>query len=231
MPWLKKPKTVTVYFWLRMHANHFPTEWCGLSLLPGELCASQERIECETGFTRAEVRTALDHLKASGCVVVKTYKLQPANQPANQPTASPAKAPTKCSVFCFTDKENWGSSEGGSTNLLTEGSTNDSTKEPATDKEQDTLKNEKKRTIASDPSLSLVKENENEVDELIAYGFSDNPYIRQQLRVLIENRGLERVREAVQTAADSNKYEKIPLKFLQGILDKSNDPWAHLEWA
>lgn len=145
-PWLQKPKTVAVYFWLRMNANHFHAEWRGIKLSPGEICASQERIERETGLTRQEVRTALGHLKKSGCVVVKACKPQPTAQPENQPTVSPTKQPIKISIFSFTDKGNWGGSEDGSTNLLSKGSTNDPTKGTTTDREIETDKELEKDT-------------------------------------------------------------------------------------
>ena len=71
-PWRNEPKTVAVYFFLRMNAVHFPSGWNCISMEPGQIISGRAQIAAETGLTQNEVRTALEHLKRTGYITIKT---------------------------------------------------------------------------------------------------------------------------------------------------------------
>lgn len=87
-PWRNKPKTVAVYFFLRINANHFENGFDNITIYPGEVVSGRARIAAETGLTEDEVRTAISHLKRSGHIT--------------------SRSTNNYTVFSFTDKENWG---------------------------------------------------------------------------------------------------------------------------
>lgn len=87
-PWRNKPKTVAVYFFLRINANHFENGFDNITICPGEVVSGRARIAAETGLTEDEVRTAISHLKRSGHIT--------------------SRSTNSYTVFSFTDKENWG---------------------------------------------------------------------------------------------------------------------------
>lgn len=70
-----------------MNANHFQTGWNGVVVDAGEIITGRKRLADETGLTQDEVRTALNHLKSTGYITIKTTN--------------------KYSIISFTDKENW----------------------------------------------------------------------------------------------------------------------------
>ncbi len=99
-PWLTRPKTVSLYFHLRMNASHFPREIDGVSLRPGELITGRKALSRETGLTEDEVRTALRHLRTSGHILAsprRRYTLVSfpdwLSAPESSPAASPADSP------------------------------------------------------------------------------------------------------------------------------------------
>ncbi len=98
-PWRNEPNTVAVYFFLRIHANHFRGGWNNTPLEPGELISGRDRIAAETGLTQNMVRTALDHLKRTGYITIRSTN--------------------KFSVFSFTDKENWAYNDDETTSKTT----------------------------------------------------------------------------------------------------------------
>lgn len=87
-PWRNKPKTVAVYFFLRINANHFENGFDKITIYPGEVVSGRAQIAAETGLTEDEVRTAISHLKRSGHIT--------------------SRSTNSYTVFSFTDKENWG---------------------------------------------------------------------------------------------------------------------------
>lgn len=116
-PWRNEPKTVAVYFFLRMNAVHFPSGWNCIPMEPGQILSGRAQIAAETGLTQNEVRTALEHLKRTGYITIKTTN--------------------KYSVFSFVDKENWGSFDECTTSRPASESTN---KSPADHQQTTTIK-------------------------------------------------------------------------------------------
>lgn len=103
-PWRNEPKTVAVYFYLRMNAAHFSSGWNSIALDPGQIISGRAQIAAETGLTQNEVRTAIDHLKRTGHITSSTTN--------------------KYSIFSFLDKENWDSIEDRTTSKITSRTTN-----------------------------------------------------------------------------------------------------------
>lgn len=118
VPWRNKPKTVAVYFWLRMHANHFRVGWDNVELAPGELVMGRASLAVQTGLTQNEVRTALDHLKSTGYITIKSTN--------------------KFSIISFTDKENWRTEHISSTSEFT---SNTASRAPAEHQQTTTERN------------------------------------------------------------------------------------------
>lgn len=69
--WFKSPKTVLVWIWLIMSANIEDHDFERETIRRGEVATSRKSISTATGLTEREVRTALDHLKATGEVSVR----------------------------------------------------------------------------------------------------------------------------------------------------------------
>ena len=92
-----------------MNAAHFESGWNSISIEPGQILSGRAQIAAETGLTQNEVRTALDHLKRTGYITIKTTN--------------------KFSVFSFVDKENFSVIDIATTNK----STNENTNNPPTD--------------------------------------------------------------------------------------------------
>lgn len=142
-PWRSYPNTVTVYFYLRMNANHFETSWNNTPLKPGELITGRKRIAEETGLSEQNVKTALNHLKSAGDITIR---------PTN-----------KFSIISFTDMENWGVSDNSVTSEIASFSTSNqptTSQQPTTEKYYNTKRygeNEREAPRSSPPSLDDVK--------------------------------------------------------------------------
>ncbi len=70
--WAKDIKTFRLFIQLLLDANRHPTNWRGVEVNTGETVTSVGALASETGLTMKEVRTALNHLKKSGEITVKT---------------------------------------------------------------------------------------------------------------------------------------------------------------
>ncbi len=69
--WFKNPKTLVVWIWLIMSANIESHDFEQDTIKRGEVATSRKTIASETGLTEREVRTALEHLKATGEIAVR----------------------------------------------------------------------------------------------------------------------------------------------------------------
>lgn len=155
-PWRNKPKTVAVYFYLRMNANHFENCFDNIVINPGEVISGRARISAETGLTEDEVRTAISHLKRSGHIT--------------------SRSTNSYTVFSFTDKENWCDTDDCIPNEIPSYSPNESPANPQQiPSESPQLENKKQgdsekrpRKRFSPPSVEEVavycRERENSVD-------------------------------------------------------------------
>lgn len=143
-PWRNEPKTVAVYFFLRMNAAHFESGWNSISIEPGQILSGRAQIAAETGLTQNEVRTALDHLKRTGYITIKTTN--------------------KFSVFSFVDKENFSVIDITTTNK----STNENTNNPPTDHQQTTTI-KRYRDIEMNEKGSRKRFSPPSADEVSAY--------------------------------------------------------------
>ena len=60
-----------VFLHILLTANFKPMEWQGRTISPGQLVTSAARIGADLGFTRQQVRTALDKLKSTNEITIE----------------------------------------------------------------------------------------------------------------------------------------------------------------
>jgi hypothetical protein len=70
--WYKKTNTKSLFFHLLLMANHKPNRHQGLLIEIGCLVTSYEKLSVETGISVRSIRTALDHLKLTSEIAIKT---------------------------------------------------------------------------------------------------------------------------------------------------------------
>lgn len=70
--WYKEPNTKAVFLHLLIMANHSPGRWQGIKIDRGQHLTSIKKLAEETGLSSKNVRTALNHLKATNEVAIKT---------------------------------------------------------------------------------------------------------------------------------------------------------------
>lgn len=70
--WYTEPNTARLLFHLILTANWSQKQWQGITINPGELVTSQPNLAKQLGLTVMQVRTALEHLKSTGYITVKT---------------------------------------------------------------------------------------------------------------------------------------------------------------
>lgn len=70
--WYSEPNTARLFFHLLLTANWQEKQWQGITIHPGELVTSQPNLAKQLGLSIRNVRTALEHLQATGYVTVKT---------------------------------------------------------------------------------------------------------------------------------------------------------------
>lgn len=70
--WIRSPNTLAVWLWLILKANIKPHDFENETIERGQVATSRKTIAAGLGLTERQVRTALEHLKASGEVSVKT---------------------------------------------------------------------------------------------------------------------------------------------------------------
>ena len=139
-PWRNKPHTVALYFYLRMHANHFENGWNNVALKPGELIIGRESLAKEVGATESQVRTALTHLKSTGHITTKSTN--------------------RFTIISFTDKENWDFSRDRIANKTSSEFSNESpadNQQVATVRDPETKKTGEGAKSFSPPSLDEVR--------------------------------------------------------------------------
>ena len=70
--WYDDPNTCRLFFHLMLTANWEPKNWHGIVIEPGSRVASLSRLAAETGLTIQNIRTALERLKSTGYLTIKT---------------------------------------------------------------------------------------------------------------------------------------------------------------
>ena len=70
--WYSEPNTARLFIHLLLTANWQEKQWQGIIIHPGELVTSQSQLAKQLNLTVMQVRTALEHLKATGWITVKT---------------------------------------------------------------------------------------------------------------------------------------------------------------
>ncbi len=94
--WRSDPMTLAVFINLMLDANFSESNWRGQKLLPGELIFGRKEFSKKTGISEQSVRTALEHLKSTNEITIKSNnkysvisinnwsKYQDTNQQTNQ---------------------------------------------------------------------------------------------------------------------------------------------------
>lgn len=72
--WYKKPKTAFLYIHLLLYANFENHDFENITLCRGQLVTSLDNLSYETGLTKKEVRTAIEHLKETSDIIVDTSR-------------------------------------------------------------------------------------------------------------------------------------------------------------
>lgn len=70
--WYTEPNTARVYFHLLLTANWQEKQWQGITIRPGQLVTSRTHLSEQLRLSVQQVRTALERLKATGYITVKT---------------------------------------------------------------------------------------------------------------------------------------------------------------
>lgn len=98
--WISEPLTLAVFINLLIEASNRECSWKGQKLLPGQLVFGRKAFSERTGISVQSVRTALEHLKSTNELTIKTTnkysvisinnwdKYQETNQPTNQQSTS-----------------------------------------------------------------------------------------------------------------------------------------------
>jgi hypothetical protein len=70
--WYSEPTTFRVFLHLMLKANHKDRRFKGIELIKGSVVTSRDILSIETGLSVRQVRTALDKLKSTNEVTIKT---------------------------------------------------------------------------------------------------------------------------------------------------------------
>ena len=70
--WFKNPSTWLVFSYLLLKANYIPGQWQELTIYEGQHVTSISTISSGTGLSVQQVRTALNKLKSTGEITVKS---------------------------------------------------------------------------------------------------------------------------------------------------------------
>ena len=70
--WYTEPNTARLFFHLLLTANWQEKQWKGITIHPGQLVTSQPQLSKQLGLTVMQIRTALEHLRSTGYITVKT---------------------------------------------------------------------------------------------------------------------------------------------------------------
>lgn len=70
--WYTDANTARVYFHLLLSANWSRKQWQGITIQPGQLVTSRAHLAQRLGLSEQQVRTALEHLKATGYLTIQT---------------------------------------------------------------------------------------------------------------------------------------------------------------
>ena len=70
--WKKKPITLALFLHLIINANHKDKCWQGKLIKRGQLITGRKQLAAETGIPEQSIRTALDHLKSTREITIKS---------------------------------------------------------------------------------------------------------------------------------------------------------------
>lgn len=70
--WYKDANTMRVFMHLLLTANYAETEYMGMTIHPGETVIGRKSLAKALGMSEKNVRTALNHLKSTNEVAIKT---------------------------------------------------------------------------------------------------------------------------------------------------------------
>lgn len=97
--WYKDQPTCKLFLHLLLTANHKPSRWQGVDILAGQIVVGRKSLAYETGLSEQQIRTALDKLKATSEITIKStskysiisitkWDSYQSDQPAGEPTSN-----------------------------------------------------------------------------------------------------------------------------------------------
>lgn len=195
--WRKNSNTLSVFLYCLTHARHTPGEYHGLQLQPGQLITGRDAISRGTGVTTQSVRTALNNLKKSGELTIKSTN--------------------KFSVITVV---NWAKFQSTTDTPNQQPNQQLTTNQPAANQQLTTNKNENNGTMEDvvGGSISLA------LDDVIKRGWGkpSTPYIAREIARLANEYGAAYVSTAVDTALAHDTKGGISIAYVEKIL--SNMP-------
>lgn len=70
--WFSDSNTLTVFLFCLLSANHKPNRWQGIEIKEGQFVTSVQSIKSKTHLSVKKIRTALNHLKSTNELAIKT---------------------------------------------------------------------------------------------------------------------------------------------------------------
>jgi len=70
--WYKEPNTLRVFLHLLLKVNHKSKKWQGILIQTGQLITGRLKLAEELNLTERQIRTALNHLKSTNEIAIKT---------------------------------------------------------------------------------------------------------------------------------------------------------------
>ena len=70
--WSSKPLTMAIFVHLLLKANHQENKWQGITIKAGQIVVGRKQLSADTGLTEQQVRTALNHLKSTSEITIKS---------------------------------------------------------------------------------------------------------------------------------------------------------------
>lgn len=201
--WHSDPATGWLFVNLILLASHAPTEWRGIKLDRGQLITGRKSLADQTGLSERQIRTALERLKSTGEVTIKTTN--------------------KYSLITLVNYRKFQDIPGASTSISTSTSTNN---RPATDhivtnrqyKQEVVYAREAAAADESD-LLSQIADHQRADDLVQRYQLPDGDTSREALLEDAERIGWAKLEEALQAASRSNSRQRLSINFYRRFLN------------
>ena len=203
--WHDDPSTGWLFVNLILMANHYPSEWKGITIERGQLVTGRKALANQTGLSERQIRTALEHLKTTGEVSIKS--------------TNKYSVITIVNYGKFQDVSETATSK--TPNILT-------SNRPATDQQPTTKKqcnNDKQDDVvcatSADELTDAISAHQRADDLIRRYHLPDSDTTRESLLEDAEKHGFDRLEDALKRASLSNSRPLLSVNYYRSAL--SND--------